>query len=171
MIDGMQPLTHLPPAEHAAVLDVLQGVKDPEIPVVSLVELGVIDAIGKTAEGTLQVGIIPTFAGCPAIELMRQQVEVELKANGYPGAKAVVQKTTPWSSDRISERGRQLLKEFGLSPPPAVAGDGDPDLEHAECPHCESRNTQLLNPFGPTLCRAMHHCHNCHQTFEQFKPL
>lgn len=160
----------LPPEEHAAILDVLQQVKDPEIPTVSLVDLGVIDELYRTLTGALHVGIIPTFAGCPAIEYMRHDVEQHLKANGYPNVEAVVLKTVPWSSDRITPLGKQRLKDYGLSPPPPV-GDGNPRLENAECPRCGSRNTELLNPFGPTLCRALHHCHSCHETFEQFKPL
>lgn len=160
-------------ARDAAVLDLLQAVKDPEIPVVSLVDLGVIDAIQWDASGNPKVGIIPTFAGCPAIQLMRLQVQEVLRANGFPGAEAEIVHTRSWHSGRISATGRQQLKAFGLAPPPDYQG-AEPDLsalEHTPCPRCDSTNTSLLNPFGPTLCRAIHHCHNCHETFEQFKPL
>lgn len=162
----------LPDAEAEAIRVVLQAVKDPEIPVVSLVELGVIDGMYRTPEGTTLVELIPTFAGCPAIEFMRLQCEAELAQAGIAPVTVQVVKTRPWTSDRITPRGRQLLKEFGLSPPPVVAGELTVEaLAHAECPTCGSTHTELLNPFGPTLCRALHHCHQCHETFEQFKPL
>lgn len=158
--------------ERNAILAVLQEVKDPEIPVVSLLELGVLAAIERRADGVLQVELIPTFAGCPAIQLMKLQVEEVLKQHGYTPNEVWINQRKPWSSNMVTDRGRQLLKEFGLSPPPRLTGElTETDLEHAECPHCSSTNTELINPFGPTLCRAMHHCHNCHETFEQFKPL
>jgi ring-1,2-phenylacetyl-CoA epoxidase subunit PaaD len=158
--------------EYATILEVLQRVKDPEIPTVSLVELGVIEDVLRLPDGTLHVALIPTFAGCPAIEFMRLQVAAELSAAGIAPAVVTIDKTRPWSSDRITERGRALLKAYGLAPPPVMAGELTLEaLSHVECPKCDSTDTELLNPFGPTLCRAMHHCHNCHETFEQFKPL
>ncbi len=155
----------------AEVYAVLDAVKDPEIPVVSLVDLGVVESVEVSAEGCVRVEIIPTFSGCPAIGYMRLNVQEELIARGYADVEVTINHRKGWSSDRVTERGRQLLKQFGLSPPPARAGDVDADLLHAECPKCGSRNTELLSPFGPTLCRAVHHCHSCHETFEQFKPL
>lgn len=156
----------------AEVYAVLDAVKDPEIPVVSLVDLGVVEAVEVGPEGQVRVEIIPTFSGCPAIGYMRLNVQEELIARGYRDVEVTVNHRKGWSSDRVTARGRQLLKEFGLSPPPERAGALTVEaLQEAECPKCGSRNTQLLSPFGPTLCRAVHHCHACHETFEQFKPL
>lgn len=158
--------------EAARVLEVLQAVKDPEIPVVSLVELGVVDEISIGDGGQVQVQLIPTFAGCPAIQFMQMEAEAVLHQAGYTDAVVSINRTKPWTSNRITARGRQLIKDFGLSPPPEYKGDLTQELlEQAECPRCGSRDTTLQNPFGPTLCRAIHHCHACHETFEQFKPL
>lgn len=162
-----------PPAAREYVLDLLQAVKDPEIPVLSLVDLGVVDNIVWGEDGILRVGIVPTFAGCPAIQLMRLQVEAVLHEAGYTNAVAHIEHTRSWDSRRISARGREQLKAFGLAPPPDYQGD-EPDLTalaNTQCPRCDSTNTVLLSPFGPTLCRAIHHCNSCHETFEQFKPL
>lgn len=159
-------------AQLAEIYAVLEAVKDPEIPVVSLVDLGVIESVELTDAGGVRVEIIPTFAGCPAIGFMRLNVQEELIARGYQSVEVNINLNKPWSSDRVTARGRQLLKQFGLSPPPERAGEVTIEsLEHAECPKCGSHDTELRSPFGPTLCRAVHHCHACHETFEQFKPL
>lgn len=156
----------------ADVYKLLEGVVDPEIPVVSLVDLGVVHAVEVDANGYVFVEMTPTFAGCPAINYMRADVEKALEDAGVKSFNVSVNSQRPWSSNHITPRGRQKLKEFGLAPPPAYDGDLTVELlEHTECPHCGSTNTQLVTPFGPTLCRAMHKCHNCGEAFEQFKPL
>lgn len=137
-----------------------------------MLELGVLEDIRWKEDQTLHLELIPTFAGCPAIEWMRQEVEWVLKNNGFLRTEIVINKNRPWTSDRISEEGKSKLLDFGLSPPPPVSSDGlELDLKNALCPHCRSINTRLLSPFGPTLCRAIHHCDDCNETFEQFKPL
>ena len=95
-----------------------------------------------------------------------------LVSNGYPQVKVNINYNRPWSSNLITPRGRQLLKEFGLAPPPAFDGELKLEqLENVPCPRCDGTNTQLQNTFGPTLCRAMHYCNDCHEAFQQFKPL
>lgn len=162
-----------PPAfDKAKIMDLLQEVMDPEIPVVSLVELGVVHEVKQLADGTVHIEMVPTFAGCPAIGFMRLNVEEVLKREGYAKVQVEINYNRPWTSNLISEKGKKLLKAYGLSPPPAY--DGELSLEtlaQAECPHCGSKNTKLVSPFGPTLCRAIHKCHDCHETFEQFKPV
>ncbi|MEM7035961.1 MAG: 1,2-phenylacetyl-CoA epoxidase subunit PaaD [Bacteroidota bacterium] len=154
------------------VYDVLEQVKDPEIPVISIVDLGVVHSVDLDAKGKVTVGMTPTFAGCPAIEVMKADVETVLAAEGAPEVEVKVLYTTPWSSNKITPRGREILKDFGLSPPPAFDGILTLEvLQNAICPNCGSNNTELRSPFGPTACRAIHHCRNCHETFEQFKPL
>lgn len=159
-------------ATEQRIWDILQEVKDPEIPVVSLVELGVIAGVQLQPDGTVHVDMIPTFAGCPAINLMKLQAEEVLHQNGFDKATVTINYSRPWSSNLITPRGRQLLKQFGLAPPPAV-GDGISldALEHVACPRCDGTNTYLTNTFGPTLCRATHYCNDCHEAFQQFKPL
>ena len=156
----------------ATVREWLEEVKDPEIPVLSLNDLGVITGIKVMSEQHVQVMMTPTFVGCPAMDYMKQEVEQVLHQRGIEQADVQISFEIPWSSDRITERGRQALKKFGLAPPPQQALIEDLDiLEHVECPNCGSTDTQLKTPFGPTLCRAIHYCTQCKETFEQFKPL
>lgn len=157
------------------VWDELGRIADPEIPAISLVDLGVIGSVAVEHDA-VRVELLPTFIGCPAIGVMQalivdrvgalglaQQVEVEISFD------------PPWTSDRISREGRERLRRSGFAPPqigPAVVG-GDLSeltvLSAAECPYCGSRNTSVENAFGPTLCRAIYHCADCRQPFEQFK--
>jgi ring-1,2-phenylacetyl-CoA epoxidase subunit PaaD len=154
------------------VLDWLQEVKDPEIPVVSLVDLGVITGIEENKNGGLIVNMTPTFAGCPAIDYMKADVEKVLTEKGIENFKVNVSLKSQWNSNMISDRGRKALKDFGLAPPPKHNMQFDIEiLEQVPCPYCNSENTELKTPFGPTLCRSMHYCHSCQQAFEQFKPL
>lgn len=153
------------------VWDALQAVKDPEIPVISVVDLGIIT--GVAVEGnSAKVIMTPTFVGCPAIDFMRNNVQKAVEALGFDAVEVKVDMSTPWSSDRVSERGLEQLKQFGLSAPRRHCGNfSAKDLEHAECPNCSSTDTELKSPFGPTLCRALFYCNNCGEGFEQFKPV
>ncbi len=168
-------------SREAVVWAALDEVPDPEIPTISVVELGVIRGFAfEPASGggeRLRVELLPTFVGCPAIEVMREQVGERLRALGI--ADEVVVKLSfaePWTSDRISAAGRDKLRSSGFAPPalatggpPVVLGDLLTMVDTVPCPYCGSRNTTLDNPFGPTLCRAIYHCDECHQPFEQFK--
>jgi len=149
----------------------LEEVKDPEIPVLSLVDLGVITAI-DIAGDQVRVEMTPTFVGCPALEVMKEEVLQVLRKYGVENPEAAVSFRDGWSSDKISEKGKQALKKFGLSPPPDNRLFTDLEiLERAQCPRCEGTDTELKNPFGPTLCRAIYYCNHCREAFEQFKPL
>lgn len=150
----------------------LDEVKDPEIPVLSLNDLGVITGITIEDSGKVRVDMTPTFAGCPAMDVMTSDVEEVLKREGIEDFEVVLSFATQWNSNMISERGRAALKKFGLAPPSKHNLIVDIELiEHAKCPQCDSKNTEMKTPFGPALCRSLHYCHNCHQAFEQFKPL
>jgi ring-1,2-phenylacetyl-CoA epoxidase subunit PaaD len=153
------------------VYEWLEEVNDPEIPVLSLVDLGVITDVEVDGE-KVSVELTPTFAGCPAMEVMKNEVIEKLKSKGINSVSVNVSFRIPWSSDFISEKGKKALKQFGLAPPPSNKVFQDLEiLESAICPRCEGENTELKNPFGPTLCRAIYYCHTCHEAFEQFKPL
>lgn len=155
----------------AIVFEWLSAVKDPEIPVLSLVDLGVISDV-KIIAGTVKITMTPTFVGCPALEVMQQEIRHVLSKRGVERVEIQVSYAKPWTSDMISPRGRDALKKFGLAPPPLRQIFSDLDvLEHAECPRCGNTNTELKNIFGPTLCRAIHYCHDCREAFEQFKPV
>lgn len=154
------------------IKDWLDEVKDPEIPVLSLNDLGVITGIEITPSGKVLVNMTPTFTGCPAMDVMQQDVKDVLEKRGIPDYEVKVSFETQWNSNMISKKGRKALKEFGLAPPPEHNMIVDIDIiERANCPYCGSDNTEMKTPFGPTLCRSIHYCNNCLQAFEQFKPL
>jgi phenylacetate-CoA oxygenase, PaaJ subunit len=153
------------------VKDWLKSVVDPEIPTVSLVDLGVIYDVAIENGNQVKVKMTPTFAGCPAIQLMRMEAEACLKNHGIEHAEVEITHNKPWSSDNLTEAGKEGLKQHGLAlPPPSKVLDQD-EIPPAVCPQCGSSNTQMMSPFGPTACRALHHCYDCHESFEQFKPL
>jgi ring-1,2-phenylacetyl-CoA epoxidase subunit PaaD len=155
----------------AQLYEWLEEVKDPEIPVLSLVDLGVITEV-QIHEDTVQIELSPTFVGCPALDMMKSDIEEVLRRNGVGEIEITVSFREPWTSDRISEKGRLALKKFGLAPPPSRQIFADLEvLEHAVCPRCDGTDTDLKSPFGPTLCRSIHYCNQCQEAFEQFKPL
>jgi ring-1,2-phenylacetyl-CoA epoxidase subunit PaaD len=168
------------PSRESAVWNVLAQIADPEIPAISLVDLGVIRGIAfdwlPGGGERLTVELMPTFVGCPAIDVMRQQIGERLADLNF--ADEVVVDLTfvePWTSDRITPAGREALRSSGFAPPmtigPTFTGDSLTILPIVTCPYCASRNTTLENPFGPTLCRAIYHCADCRQPFEAFKPV
>lgn len=153
------------------ILEWLDEVKDPEIPVLSLVDLGVITGIDIDSH-RVRITMTPTFVGCPAIDYMKQDITEVLNSYGIDHVDVVVSFEKSWNSNMITEKGRKALKDFGLAPPPKHDLIVDIDiLEHIECPNCGSKNTTLKTPFGPTACRSIHHCSDCKETFEQFKPV
>lgn len=156
---------------HDHILSLLCQVKDPEIPVLSLVDLGVITRVAIEGE-SISIDMTPTFVGCPALSVMQDDIREVLRANGFDDVSINVSYRKAWTSDMITEEGRKALKKFGLAPPPSVQLFSDLEiLEHAECPRCGGRNTDLRNTFGPTLCRSIHFCNHCQEAFEQFKPI
>jgi ring-1,2-phenylacetyl-CoA epoxidase subunit PaaD len=162
------------------VLAALDDVKDPEIPVVSVVELGIVQAI-RIDGRHVTVAITPTFSGCPALELMRQEIRERVLALGASEVDVPVVLDPPWSTDRVAPEAWQRMKAMGLAPPPPHAtrflADSDLMLQViapqpvVACPFCGSHDTSLENAFGPTICRALHYCHACQQPFEEFKAL
>lgn len=153
------------------ILDWLQEVKDPEIPVISLVDLGVITGLNWKGDA-LTVTMTPTFVGCPAMDYMVNDVKEVLAKRGLNDVAVDLNFDEPWNSNKITDAGRKALKDFGLAPPPKHNYIVDIDiLNKATCPVCNSDDTELKSPFGPTACRSIHYCHSCLETFEQFKPL
>jgi ring-1,2-phenylacetyl-CoA epoxidase subunit PaaD len=159
----------------ARVWEALAEVADPEIPAISVVDLGVIGDVRFDGDH-LSVDLLPTFVGCPAVGVMQTQIAQRLAELGIADQVEVdVRFDPPWTSDRITPKGRERLRLSGFAPPVATEpgiGEGLDELAVlpvAACPYCGSRNTTLDNPFGPTLCRAIYHCADCRQPFEQFK--
>ena len=149
----------------------LAAIPDPEIPVISLVDLGVIRDVAVDGE-RVRVEFTPTFLGCPALELMRGlMADAVRELGGQPDVSVVTDE--PWTSDRITPEGREKLREAGFAPPaPRPAGRIQlVDIQRGafRCPYCGSTETTLENMFGPTPCRSIRHCASCRQPFEQFK--
>lgn len=136
----------------------LQDVPDPEIPAVSVVDLGMVDRIDVSTD-RIRIDLLPTFIGCPALDAIRSAVETRLAVLGRPVEVAFTHRV-PWTTDRISANGRAKLRGSGFAPP----GDDT-------CPHCGSPDVVLDNLFGPTQCRSLCYCRACRQPFESFKPV
>lgn len=151
----------------------LKQVKDPEIPTISIVDLGIVTGIEVLENNAIHVTLTPTFAGCPALRMMEDMVKEHLGA--YPELGTITVETsfeTTWTTDLISEEGHAAIKQHGLAPPIRSCANITMEvLEATKCPYCDSENTRMKSPFGPTLCRSLHYCDNCKQAFEGFKPV
>jgi ring-1,2-phenylacetyl-CoA epoxidase subunit PaaD len=151
----------------------LEEISDPEIPVVSLVDLGVVRDVSVEG-GRVRVELTPTFLGCPALEVMRDALAAKVEELGAEPEIDVLLDDS-WSTDCITPAGREKLREAGLAPP-APRAAGAPQLVQLQsaifrCPYCDSTNTRLENIFGPTPCRSLRYCDSCRQPFEQFKTI
>jgi len=151
----------------------LAEIPDPEIPVISLVDLGVIRSVDVT-DHHVRIEFTPTFLGCPALEVMRDAMASRVAALGAEPEVQVVTDDS-WSTDRITPEGREKLRASGFAPP-APRANGGPQLVQLQsnafrCPYCGSRDTALENIFGPTPCRSVRYCRSCRQPFEQFKTI
>jgi ring-1,2-phenylacetyl-CoA epoxidase subunit PaaD len=157
----------------AAVWDALASIPDPEIPVLSLVDLGVIRSVDASAE-QVRIEFTPTFLGCPALETMKGAIEERVRELGAEPEVEVVLDDS-WSTDRITPQGREKLREAGFAPaaPREAAAPTLVQLQAAvfRCPYCGSTKTRLENIFGPTPCRSLRYCESCRQPFEQFKTI
>jgi len=156
-----------------AVWEALAEIPDPEIPVISLVDLGVVKSVAIEGE-RVHVEFTPTFMGCPALEAMKVQMEAAIEGLGAKPQVDVLLDDS-WSTDRITVEGREKLREAGLAPPtPRAAGPTTLVQLRSKafrCPYCGSTETRLDNIFGPTPCRSVRYCESCRQPFEQFKTI
>ncbi len=151
---------------------VLAAVPDPEIPVLSVVDLGIIRSVAVDADGVLRVSVSPTYSGCPASAVIRSDIEHALAANGFEHVVVSEVLSPAWTSDWISEEGRSKLRAYGIAPPPVAVSSVRRIVhhaEHAECPRCGSSDTELLSEFGSTPCKALHRCRACLEPFDRFK--
>jgi ring-1,2-phenylacetyl-CoA epoxidase subunit PaaD len=152
------------------VWEALGEIPDPEIPVVSLVDLGVVRDV-EVEQDCVRVSFTPTFLGCPAVEVMQSLIVQRIRELGAePEVEVSVE---GWSTDRITDEGRRKLQESGFAPPTGSAPATLVQIQTAKhrCPYCGSENTRLENLFGPTPCRSIRYCDACRQPFEQFKTL
>jgi ring-1,2-phenylacetyl-CoA epoxidase subunit PaaD len=161
--------------------EVLGGVLDPEVPALSVRDLGIVrDVIDHGEE--LEVVLTPTYSGCPATEVIESNVLSAIRAEGLGPARATLRRAPAWTTDWISEEGKRKLREYGIAPPdhiiPAKAGTRSFPVqffprteEKIPCPHCGSGHTEKLSAFGSTACKALYRCLSCREPFEYFKPI
>lgn len=149
----------------------LAQVQDPEIPVLSLVDLNVVREV--TVDGSsVNVRLVPTFAGCPAMDAMRRDVERRLAEMGFGDVSVQVDRTAAWSTENLSREAADKLRTFGVAPPPRKADSLQETLSKpVPCPFCQSLDTHPDGEFGSTLCKQYYLCNSCRQSFERFKPL
>ena len=143
-----------------AVMAALAEVADPEIPAISIIDLGIVHRADVSPDGRIEVELLPTFVGCPAIEAIRHAVSERLATFGLP-VDVRITFEVPWTSERITAAGRARLRESGFAPP------AEPEDVH--CPYCSSPDVAMDSAFGPTLCRSLFYCRACRQPFESFK--
>jgi ring-1,2-phenylacetyl-CoA epoxidase subunit PaaD len=157
-----------------AVLEILREVKDPEVPVLDVVELGIVRG-AEVEGGRVTVRITPTYSGCPAMRVIEREIEAALRRRGY--AEVVVETVfqPPWTTDWMDERAREKLRVYGIAPPGRAQAQeivplGGPPRP-VPCPYCGSTDTRLESEFGATACKAIHFCRACRQPFEHFKAI
>jgi ring-1,2-phenylacetyl-CoA epoxidase subunit PaaD len=150
----------------------LAGVLDPEVPVLSVLDLGIVRSVEEADDGTLDVVLTPTYSGCPAVEVIEASVRDALAPLG---AVRVQRRLAPaWTTDWISDEGQRKLREYGIAPP-GRRGDAAPvrvvPRQSVACPRCGSAHTERLSAFGATACKALWRCLACREPFEHFKPI
>ena len=164
-----------PAAQRDAVLAVLDEVMDPEVPVLSVRELGIVRDVAVDDDGRVTVTVTPTYSGCPAIRVIEQDIVAALAHAGYADARVVTAYAPAWTTDWIPPAAKAKLKAYGIAPPGrAEAGDLVQLLRRraaAQCPYCDSYDTELRSEFGSTACKSIHYCESCRQPFEGFKAI
>ncbi len=150
----------------------LETVCDPEIPVLTVADLGIIRDVRVLDDDTLEVVITPTYSGCPAMNVIEVNIRAALQEGGFERVKVTTVLSPAWTTDWLSEDGRKKLRAFGIAPPASPSADKKALLgEHRalECPHCGSQNTEMISQFGSTACKALFRCLDCREPFDYFK--
>jgi ring-1,2-phenylacetyl-CoA epoxidase subunit PaaD len=156
-----------------SIFNFLKEIEDPEIPVINIVELGIVRDV-KLNEDEVEISITPTYSGCPAMKVIEDQIYSTLKEKGLENVKIKTIYSPAWTTDWISEETKNKLRNYGITPPEKVAAeDVFPFLQQkkavVQCPYCHSTETTITSKFGSTACKALHYCNHCHQPFEEFK--
>jgi ring-1,2-phenylacetyl-CoA epoxidase subunit PaaD len=150
----------------------LADVPDPEVPAISVVDLGIVRGVAELDDGTLEVTLTPTYSGCPATEVIESSVREALKPLGT--VRTRMQRAPAWTTDWISDTGRDKLRVYGIAPPGRCNEGAQPVRLMARdvaCPRCGSTRTERLSAFGATACKSLHRCLDCREPFEHFKPI
>lgn len=151
------------------VWQLLASVPDPEIPVLSIVDLGIVRYVRRAADGRLHVGITPTYTGCPATAAIRSATRAALDEAGHRDALLEEVLSPPWTSDWVTAEGRAKLAAFGIAPPAAAAAASGRATGPVRCPRCGSPSTERISEFGSTPCKAHYVCGACREPFDHFK--
>jgi ring-1,2-phenylacetyl-CoA epoxidase subunit PaaD len=155
------------------ILSILATVNDPEVPAVSVTDLGIIRNVKIENEDEIEVVITPTYSGCPAMDVIRIHIRMALLQHGYDKIKITTVLSPAWTTDWMSEHGKEKLKAFGIAPPTAKQQVCHTELFHEgeaiQCPRCNSYNTRLVSQFGSTACKALYSCEQCKEPFDYFK--
>jgi ring-1,2-phenylacetyl-CoA epoxidase subunit PaaD len=155
--------------------DVLARVADPEIPVISVTELGIVREVAAH-DDTIEVVVTPTYSGCPATEVIERSIAEALRVAGAARVRIETRLAPPWTTDWITPAAQEKLRRYGIAPPGADAADPGAAaplafVPRVDCPLCGSRNTERLSAFGSTACKALYRCRDCREPFEHFKPI
>jgi ring-1,2-phenylacetyl-CoA epoxidase subunit PaaD len=159
------------------ILAVLDGVKDPEVPALSVIELGVVRDVELADEQVVTVVVTPTYSGCPAMQVIEDDIVAALRAHGVHGARVRTTYAPAWTTDWMTDEAKAKLEAYGIAPP-GRAPSGEDDLvplrrrvDVVRCPYCKSIETELRSEFGSTPCKSIRFCNACGQPFEEFKPI
>ena len=152
--------------------EILSRVLDPEVPVLSVMDLGIVRDAVVTENGEVEVLITPTYTGCPAMDVISTGIRIELLANGFKNIQVRTVLSPAWTTDWMSEEGKHKLKEYGIAPPNPMQQVCKQELfadEVIQCPHCNSYHTKKISEFGSTACKALYQCLDCQEPFDYFK--
>ncbi len=156
----------------AAIWELLESVTDPEIPVLTIVDLGIVRDVCLHEDGTTEVIITPTYSGCPAMNTIEINIKATLQGNGIDPVQVTMVHSPAWTTDWLTEAGRRKLKEYGIAPPVRDSVDKNALFQEeraVECPQCHSTNTKMVSQFGSTACKALYKCLDCLEPFDYFK--
>jgi ring-1,2-phenylacetyl-CoA epoxidase subunit PaaD len=160
--------------EESKILSILQSVSDPEIPVLSVIDLGIVKNINIVNPGKkVEITITPTYSGCPAMDIITMNIRLALLSSGYQDVIISKVLAPAWTTDWMTEEGKEKLKAYGVAPPGAYR-QGEPSVMFAEqpavqCPQCNSVDTTMISEFGSTACKALYRCNHCGEPFDHFK--
>jgi len=163
-----------PPELLGRAWEAVRSVPDPEIPVLSVVDLGLVRTLEVAADGRVRLGVSPTYSGCPATAMIRRALVEALHAAGFAHVAAHDELSPPWTSDWITDEGREKLRAYGIAPPARAVRSPRAMLQHepqVACPRCGSLATERLSEFGSTPCKALYRCSGCREPFDYFKCL
>lgn len=169
MNQGTKNITHPFSDKEEEVWHILSSVNDPEIPVLSVLDLGIVRDV-KVKDEKVEVIITPTYSGCPAMDFIGMNIRKALLDKGFSETKITHQLSPAWTTDWMTDEGKDKLKAYGIAPPAAKTFDRN-YLENlqVECPHCHSMNTKVISQFGSTACKALYKCNDCDEPFDYFK--